>query len=78
MHFPAPNDTDWQVARFEHQRAVNTGQRQQFVASALRDTAASRSASPTIRQQIATLLVRAGQSLQGSRTMAKESLGVVA
>lgn len=33
--YPAPNDTDWQVGRFQHREMVAIGLRQQFAASVL-------------------------------------------
>ena len=73
-----PSDTDWQVARFQHRELVAKGQRQQFVASALSATSDTRPVSTSVRLQLGTLLVRAGQRLQGAQAITRNSLGSVA
>jgi hypothetical protein len=62
--YPGPNDTDWQVAKFQHRELVAMGQHQQFVARVLTATPSARPASPSIRRQLGTLLVCVGQRLQ--------------
>ncbi len=84
--YPGPNDTDWQVAKFQHRELVAMGQHQQFVASVLAATTDTRPVSTPIRHQLGTLLVRVGQRLQGAQAVARESgvstapveLGVIA
>lgn len=71
--YPGPNDTDWQVAKFQHRELVAMGQHQQFVASALAATTDPRPVATPIRRQLGTLLVRAGQRLQGAQAVARES-----
>jgi hypothetical protein len=75
--YPGPNDTDWQVARFQHRELVAMGLHQQLAASALASALAPKvdrgAGSTGIRQQLGTLLVRAGQRLQGAQAVARES-----
>ena len=71
--YPGPNDTDWQVAKFQHRELVAIGQHQQFVASVLAARIDARPMSTAIRCQVGTLLVRAGQRLQGAQAVARES-----
>jgi hypothetical protein len=75
--YPGPNDTDWQVAKFQHRELVAMGLHQQFAASALASALAPTvdrgSGATEIRQQLGTLLVRAGQRLQGAQAVARES-----
>jgi hypothetical protein len=75
--YPGPNDTDWQVARFQHRELVAMGLHQQFAASALASAPAPKvdrgAGSTGIRQQLGTLLVRAGQRLQGAQAVARKS-----
>src|SRR5829696_1681050 len=75
--YPGPNDTDWQVAKFQHRELVAMGLHQQFAASALASALAptvDRGPESTgIKQQLGTLLVRAGQRLQGAQAVARES-----
>jgi hypothetical protein len=71
--YPGRNDTDWQVARFQHRELVAMGLHHQFVASALAATTDARPVSTPIRRQLGTLLVRAGQRLQGAQAVARES-----
>ena len=71
--YPGPNDTDWQVAKFQHRELVAIGQHQQFVASVLAARTDARPMSTAIRCQVGTLLVRAGQRLQGAQAVARES-----
>jgi hypothetical protein len=75
--YPGLSDADRQVAEFRYRHLVAEGQRQQFAASARPATRTGRQ-SPAIRHQIGTLLVRAGQSLQGAQAMAKETIGAIA
>jgi hypothetical protein len=75
--YPGPNDTDWQVAKFQHRDAVARGQRQQYVASLLSETSNARPVSTAARRQLGALLVRAGQRLQGAQAMTRDSLGPV-
>ena len=76
--YPGPNDTDWQVAKCQHRELVAMGLHQQFAASALASALAptvDRGPGWTgIRQQLGTLLVRAGQRLQGAQVVARESV----
>ena len=80
--YPGPNDTDWQVARFQHREMVAMGLHQQFAASALASPLAPKvdrgPGSTSIRQRLGTLLVRAGQHLQGANAITRKSLGSVA
>ena len=71
--YPGPNDTDWQVAKFQHRELVAMGQHQQFVASILAATTDARPVSTPIRRQLGALLVRAGQRLQGAQAVVRES-----
>jgi hypothetical protein len=75
--YPGPNDTDWQVARFQHRELVAMGLHQQLAASALASALAptvDRGPGLTgIRQQLGTLMVRAGQRLQGAQAVARKS-----
>ena len=75
--YPGPNDTDWQVAKFQHRELVAMGLHQQFgasaLASALAPTVDRGPESTGIKQQLGTLLVRAGQRLQGAQAVARES-----
>ena len=71
--YPGPNDTDWQVAKFQHRELVAIGQHQQCVASVLAARTDARPMSTAIRCRVGTLLVRAGQRLQGAQAAARES-----
>jgi hypothetical protein len=71
--YPGPSDTDWQVAKFQHRELLAMAQHQQFVASILAATTDARPMSTPIRRQLDTLLVRAGQRLQGAQAVARES-----
>jgi hypothetical protein len=71
--FPGPNDTDWQVAKFQHRELVAIGQHQQLVASVLAARTDARPMSTAIRRQLGNLLVHAGQRLQGAQAAARES-----
>ena len=61
--YRGPNDTDWQVAKFQHRELVATGQHQQMVASVLATKSHARPVSPAARRYLAALLVRVGQRL---------------
>jgi hypothetical protein len=74
--YPGPNDTDWQVAKFQHRERVAMGLHQQFAASALASAltpTVDRGPGSTGIRQLGTLLVRAGQRLQGAQAVARES-----
>jgi hypothetical protein len=71
--YPGPNDTDWQVAKFQHRELVAMGLHHQYVASVLAATIDARPVSTPIRRQLGTLLVHAGQRLQGAQAVARES-----
>ncbi len=75
--YPGPNDTDWQIAKFQHRERMAMGLHQQSVASALSSALAPSvdhgPGSTGIRQQLGTLLVRVGQRLQGAQAVARES-----
>ena len=75
--YPGPNDTDWQVAKFQHRELVAMGLHQQFAVRALASALAPKvdrgPGSTGIRRQLGTLLVRAGQRLQGAQGLARES-----
>ena len=74
--YPGPNDTDWQVAKFQHRELVAMGLHQQFAASALASAPVPKGdrgpGSTGFRQQLGTLLVRVGQRLQGAPAVARE------
>ncbi len=74
--YPGLSDTDWQVAMIQHRQLVAEGQYQQFVASNLATATGHGLKSATIRQ-FGTLLVRAGQRLQGAHSVTKNRLGSV-
>ncbi len=76
--YPGPNDTDWQVAKFQHRERVAMGQHQQCVASVLAATTDARPVSTPIRRQLGTLLVRAGQRLLGLHPISAQSLDTIA
>lgn len=67
--YPGPNDTDWQVARFQHREMVAMGLHQQFAASALASALAPRvdrgHGPSTIRPRFATALMQASRLLLG-------------
>lgn len=75
--YPGPNDTDWEVAKFQHRERVAMGLHQQLAASALASAlgpSVERGPESTrIRQQFGALLVRAGQRLQGAQSVARAS-----
>jgi hypothetical protein len=73
--YPGPNDTDWEVAKFQHRERVTIGMHQQLAASALASAPAASvyrdPESTRIRQLLGTLLVRAGQRLQGTQALTR-------
>jgi hypothetical protein len=75
--YPGPNDTDWQVAKFQHRQAMAKGQHQQMVASTMTATTAPRSRLVTIRQQFGVALLRAGERLLGAHGVTGAGLNSV-
>jgi hypothetical protein len=61
--YPGPNDTDWQVAQFQHRELVHKGQRQQVVARALSATADPCPPSTAVRPRLGTHQQQAIQRL---------------
>jgi hypothetical protein len=76
--YPGPNDTDWQVAQFQHRELVHTGQRQQVVASALSATADPCPPSTAVRLRLGVHRQRAGQLLLGLQSIVTQNLTMVA
>ena len=72
--YPASNDTDWQVAKFQHREMVAIGQHQQFVASALVHQVERGHRSATIRQQLGAVLLRASHRLRGEQGVSPRSI----
>jgi hypothetical protein len=70
--YPGPNDTDWQVAKFQHRELVAVGQHQQLVAGVLAAPTEAHRTPTAIRRQLGMLLVRTGQRLQGTQAFPRE------
>lgn len=75
--YPGPNDTDWEVAKFQHRERVTMGLHQQLATAACQGALAPlvdrRSKLRIIRLQVGVLLVRTGQRLQGAQSVAGAS-----
>ena len=76
--FMGLSEADGQVAMLRHHELVAEGQHQQFVTRMCVTSANTHPRSTAIRQQLGTLLVRAGQSLQGAHAVTRGSIGSVA
>jgi hypothetical protein len=61
---PAPNDTDWQVAKFRRQQAETEGMRQQAAASLRPARADNAPVWADVERRCGAFLARAGQRLQ--------------
>ncbi len=71
--FPGLNDADCQVAAFHYRQLVQDGQQQQGVAGMRSTHGYARPGLTTIRRQLGTLLVDAGQRLHGARRVVSPS-----
>ena len=71
--YPGLSEVDCRVAEFRYQQMLVDGQHQQVVEGARPAAAGTRSVSMSLRQQVGTLLVSAGQRLQGAQAVARES-----
>jgi len=71
--YPGLNDTDSQVATFQHRQLVATGQHQQYLASLMTATSRRRLVSTAIRFRLGTFLVTAGKRFPGAHAIARES-----
>lgn len=62
--FPAPNDTDWQVAKFQRRQAEAEGMRQQAAAGVRPAHAASAPVWADVQRRCGAFLARAGRRLR--------------
>jgi hypothetical protein len=72
--YPGLSDADCQVAAFRYRQLVDEGQRQQVSTGLRSASGVTRLVSGSVRRQVGTLLVRAGQRLQGVQAVTNESL----
>jgi hypothetical protein len=70
--YPGLNDTNSQVAKFQHRQMVAEGQYQQYVASMMTATSRPRMVSTAIRHRLGTLFVRASQHFPRAQPAARE------
>jgi hypothetical protein len=78
--YPGLSAADCRVAELRYQQMLVEGQHQQFVAGAHPGASGTRPVSTSLRQQLGTLLVHAGQRLQtqGVQAVTRERLDTVA
>ena len=72
--YPGLSEVDCRVAEFRYQQMLVDGQHQQVVEGARPAAAGTRSVSMSLRQQVGTLLVSAGQRLQRVQVVTSEGL----
>lgn len=71
---PGYSGIDCRVAEFRYQLKLVETPHRQFVANPCPSSPSIRSMSPSLRQQLGTLLVHAGERLQGAQAVITESL----
>ena len=72
--YPGLSEVDCRVAEFRYQQMLVDGQHHQVVEGARPAAAGTRSESMSLRQQVGTLLVSAGQRLQGVQALTRDRL----
>jgi hypothetical protein len=70
--YPGLNDTDSQVARFQHRQLVAEGQSQQYVACMMPARSHPRLVSTAIRHRLGTLIRSAGQRFPGAQPVVRK------
>jgi hypothetical protein len=76
--YPGPNDTDWQVAQFQHRELVHKGQLEQVVASAMSATADPCPPSTAVRLRLGTHRRHAGQRLPSLHSILTQCFSMAA
>ena len=76
--YPGLSDADCQVATFHFRELVDEGQRQQVTAGTRPTSGVTRVVYASVRRQVGTLLLVAGQRLkvQGMRMVTSENLAL--
>ena len=76
--YPGLSEADCQVAAFRYRQLVAEGQRQQIAAGEHPVSGVTRWMSGCVRRQVGTLLVCAGQGLQGVQVVTGDRLAPTA
>jgi hypothetical protein len=72
--YPAPTDTDFQVAMIRNRQLEAEGQRQQFLTREFSVPAGSHSVAAALRQQLCRVLLRAGMYLRHVKAVTRKGL----